>query len=94
MTPYEYVALLQANVVRAALNIVVHEGDMTGDPYRITQGANGVELTRKGSGLALRFVRDGLEVFAEEISLGDGPHDAIVFQVLEHLSDGAALTHY
>lgn len=94
VTPTEYTALLQANLVRAAIDIVVHEGDMTRDPYRITQGTNGVELTRQESGLALRFVRDGREVFAEEIALGDGPDDAIVFQVLEHLSDGAALTHY
>jgi len=90
VTPFEYVALLQANLVRAALDIIVHEGDMTSAPYRITLGANGVEFMRKESNLALRFVRDGQGVLIEEIAVKDAPSHDIVFQVLEHLNEGVA----
>lgn len=94
VTPFEYAALLQTNLVSAGIDIIVHEGDMTSAPYRFTHGANDVELMRSGNALALRYVQAGREMFVEEISLNEGPDDAIVFQVLEHLNDGVALTRY
>lgn len=94
VTPFECAALLQANLASAGIDVVVHEGDMTNAPYRFTHGPNNVELMRNGSYLALRYGRDGREIFVEEISLNESPDDAIVFQVLEHLNDGVALTRY